>query len=68
MDKYGAKLKKIRAYLDIDKNLLANFLNISEDTLTHIESGTVPLKMEYVEKICLFYGLGFEIFFEDNLI
>ena len=43
-------------------------MNISEDTLTHIESGAVPLKIEYVVKICLFYGLGFEVFFDDNVI
>lgn len=63
--KYGKNLKHIRHQLGLTRRAVATLLNIEPSDVMAYEETRNAIPLEHVEKLCRFYNLEFDLFFEN---
>lgn len=63
--KYGQNLKQIRIKLGLTRQSLATLLDVDADKIKSYEEARNDIPLEHVEKLCLFYNLEYDLFFEN---
>ena len=65
LDKYAINLCCIRNTLGLTRAKLAEFLGEDIDMIEKYETARNEIPLRHVEKICHYFGLGYDIFFEE---
>lgn len=66
MFNYGKKIKELRTQKNISAYKLAKDLNVSQPTISRIETGSALLSVQLLENICEYFSIPLTEFFCDE--